>query len=167
MPRLPNPRSISSDPASVTHPYGPILDLAITQNCFTSKTTNSATEMRSILIITLLSCFRAAYEAKIFSKWVCMAQYESHFNTQAINRKNADGNIAYGLFQLNSQWWCQSATSPQQTPAAQQFLDDNIDDDIRCAERVARDPKRMFAWRAWIKHCKGRDLSKYLADCNL
>ncbi|XP_021560471.1 lysozyme C, milk isozyme-like [Neomonachus schauinslandi] len=99
-----------------------------------------------------------------------MAQYESHFNTQAINRKNADGNIAYGLFQLNSQWWCTNSSQPSAnacSPTCSKFLDDNIDDDIRCAKRVVRDPKRMFAWRAWIKHCKGRDLSKYLADCNL
>ncbi|VCW99245.1 unnamed protein product [Gulo gulo] len=148
--------------------------------------------MRSILIITLLSCFCAAYEAKIFSKcelarklktkgmdgyhgygladWVCMAQYESNFNTWALNGKNANGSSDYGLFQLNSKWWCKNSHHSLANACnimCSKFLDDNINDDIVCAKRVVRDPKGMSAWMAWVKHCKDKDLSKYLASCKL
>ncbi|XP_045866627.1 lysozyme C, milk isozyme-like [Meles meles] len=148
--------------------------------------------MRSILIIALFSCFCEAYEAKIFSKcelasklktkvmdgyhgysladWVCMAQYESNCNTRAFNGKNANGSRDYGLFQLNSKWWCKnshhSSANACNIPCSK-FLDDNINDDVVCAKRVVRDPKCMSAWMAWVKHCKGKDLSKYLAGCKL
>ncbi|XP_027981384.1 lysozyme C, milk isozyme-like [Eumetopias jubatus] len=148
--------------------------------------------MRSVLIITLLSCFCAAYEAKVFSKcelarklktkgmdgyhghslanWVCMAQYESKFNTRAFNGRNTDGSKDYGIFQLNSRWWCKNSNQPSANACSKtcnEFLDDNIDDDITCAKRVVRDPNGMSAWVAWVKHCKGRNLSRYLAGCNL
>ncbi|XP_027449220.1 lysozyme C, milk isozyme-like [Zalophus californianus] len=148
--------------------------------------------MRSVLIITLLSCFCAAYEAKVFSKcelarklktkgmdgyrgyslanWVCMAQYESKFNTRAFNGRNTDGSKDYGIFQLNSRWWCKNSNQPSANACSKtcnKFLDDNIDDDITCAKRVVRDPNGMSAWVAWVKHCKGRNLSRYLAACNL
>ncbi|XP_047599398.1 lysozyme C, milk isozyme-like [Lutra lutra] len=134
--------------------------------------------MRSILIITLLSCF-CADEAKIFSKcelahklktkrmdgyhgysladWVCMAPYESNFNTRAFNGKNANGSSDYGLFHLNSKWWCKNSHHSSANACnimCSKFLDDNINDDIVCAKRVVRDPKGMSAWMAWVKHCR-------------
>ncbi|XP_014705584.1 lysozyme C, milk isozyme [Equus asinus] len=148
--------------------------------------------MRSTLIISLLSCFFAVYEAKVFSKcelahklkaqemdgfggyslanWVCMAEYESNFNTRAFNGKNANGSSDYGLFQLNNKWWCKDnkrSSSNACNIMCSKLLDDNIDDDISCAKRVVRDPKGMSAWKAWVKHCKDKDLSEYLASCNL
>ncbi|KAM5251202.1 LOW QUALITY PROTEIN: lysozyme C, milk isozyme-like [Hipposideros larvatus] len=89
--------------------------------------------MRSILIIPILSCFFAAYNAKVFSKcelarklkahgmdgfydnyslanWVCMAEHESGFNTEAFNGKNSDGTRDYGIFQINNKWWCKDNT---------------------------------------------------------
>ncbi|XP_077727962.1 lysozyme C, milk isozyme [Canis aureus] len=148
--------------------------------------------MRSILVITILSYFFVADEAKIFSKcelarklksmgmdgfhgyslanWVCMAEYESNFNTQAFNGRNSNGSSDYGIFQLNSKWWCKSNSHSSANACnimCSKFLDDNIDDDITCAKRVVKDPNGMSAWVAWVKHCKGKDLSKYLASCNL
>ncbi|XP_002927250.2 lysozyme C, milk isozyme [Ailuropoda melanoleuca] len=148
--------------------------------------------MRSILIVTLLSCFWAVNEAKVFSKcelahklktmgmdgyhgqslasWVCMAQYESNFNTQAFNGKNDNGSSDYGIFQLNNKWWCKNGYRSSANgcgTTCSKFLDDDIDDDIICAKRVVRDPKGMSAWNAWVDHCQGRDLSKYLASCKL
>ncbi|XP_073070328.1 lysozyme C, milk isozyme-like [Manis javanica] len=148
--------------------------------------------MRSILILSLLSCFFAAYEAKIFSKcelahvlkaagmdgyygysledWVCLAQYESNFNTRAFNGDNANGSSDYGLFQLNNKWWCKDSKHSSANACntlCSKFMDDNISDDISCAKRVVKDPNGMSAWVAWVKHCKGKDLSTYLASCKL
>ncbi|KAM8804283.1 lysozyme C, milk isozyme-like [Rhynchonycteris naso] len=148
--------------------------------------------MRSILVISILSCFFAAYNAKVFTKcelaqklkakgmdgfhgyslanWVCMAQHESDFNTEAFNGKNDNGSSDYGLFQLNNRWWCSDSKHPSVNACAttcSNFLDDNIDDDIICIKRAVKDPQGMSAWRAWEKHCKNTDLSQYLASCNL
>lgn len=41
-----------------------------------------------------------------------MAQYESDFNTQVVNKKNANGSSDYGLFQLNNKWWCKDNKYP-------------------------------------------------------
>ncbi|XP_011282195.1 lysozyme C, milk isozyme [Felis catus] len=148
--------------------------------------------MRSILIISLLGCFFAAYEAKIFPKcelarklkaegmdgfhgyslanWVCMAEHESNFNTRAFNGKNDNGSSDYGIFQINSKWWCKNNSSPSANACntmCSRFLDDNISDDIACAKRVVKDPNGMSAWVAWVRHCRNKDLSRYLASCNL
>ncbi|XP_008138834.2 lysozyme C, milk isozyme [Eptesicus fuscus] len=151
-----------------------------------------AAKMRAILIISLFSCFFAAYNAKVFSKcelarqlkahgmdgfhgyslanWVCMAQYESNFNTRAFNGKNSNGSSDYGLFQLNNKWWCKDNKYPSENACnimCSKFLDDNINDDINCIKRVVKDPNGMSAWVAWVNHCKNRDLSQYLAGCQL
>ncbi|KAJ0051069.1 hypothetical protein NL108_012303, partial [Boleophthalmus pectinirostris] len=36
---------------------------------------------------------------------VCLTQHESNYNTRATNR-NTDGSTDYGIFQINSRWWC-------------------------------------------------------------
>ncbi|XP_036154900.1 lysozyme C, milk isozyme-like [Myotis myotis] len=158
----------------------------------TSSWVALAANMRTILIISLLSCFFAAYNAKVFSKcelarqlkahgmdgfhgyslanWVCMAEHESSFNTRAFNGRNSNGSSDYGIFQLNNQWWCKDNKFPSENACnimCSKFLDDNISDDINCIKRVVRDPNGMSAWVAWVNHCKNRNLSQYLAGCQL
>uniref|UniRef100_A0A3Q2P2X7 lysozyme n=1 Tax=Fundulus heteroclitus TaxID=8078 RepID=A0A3Q2P2X7_FUNHE len=45
------------------------------------------------------------YRGVSLADWVCLTQHESNFNTGAINR-NTDGSTDYGIFQINSKWWC-------------------------------------------------------------
>ncbi|CAK6443510.1 unnamed protein product [Pipistrellus nathusii] len=90
--------------------------------------------MSAILIISLFSCFFAAYNAKGFSKcqmahqlkahgmdgyygysladWVCMAEYASNLNTLAFYGIYSNGSRNYGIFQLNNQRWCQDKNDP-------------------------------------------------------
>ncbi|XP_007445368.1 lysozyme C-like, partial [Python bivittatus] len=80
------------------------------------------------LVLTLLFLFLAASEAIEFTRcglasflkrhgldgfhgyklgnWVCMAYHESRYNTKAVGRPNPDGSRDYGIFQINSRWWC-------------------------------------------------------------
>ncbi|XP_060539453.1 sperm acrosome-associated protein 5-like [Pantherophis guttatus] len=37
---------------------------------------------------------------------VCMAFYQSGYDTQAVGQQNWDGSYDYGIFQINSSWWC-------------------------------------------------------------
>ncbi|XP_032067132.1 lysozyme-like [Thamnophis elegans] len=38
--------------------------------------------------------------------WICMVAHESNFDTQAVGRINRNGSRDYGIFQINSRYWC-------------------------------------------------------------
>lgn len=38
--------------------------------------------------------------------WVCIAKYESNYNTSAVGHANADGSLDHGLFQISDIYWC-------------------------------------------------------------
>uniref|UniRef100_A0A672I8G7 lysozyme n=1 Tax=Salarias fasciatus TaxID=181472 RepID=A0A672I8G7_SALFA len=40
---------------------------------------------------------------------VCLSQWESSFNTKATS-KNGDGSTDYGIFQINSRYWCEDGS---------------------------------------------------------
>uniref|UniRef100_A0A8C3IBP9 Sperm acrosome membrane-associated protein 3 n=1 Tax=Chrysemys picta bellii TaxID=8478 RepID=A0A8C3IBP9_CHRPI len=86
-------------------------------------------------LVTLLACLSAEGWGKIFSRcelaqtlqdggmdgyegyslanWVCLAFYASGFDTEAVGA-NADGSSDYGIFQINSGWWCQDTKGPSE-----------------------------------------------------
>ncbi|XP_060539360.1 lysozyme C, milk isozyme-like [Pantherophis guttatus] len=144
------------------------------------------------LSLTFLFLLIAANEAKVFTKcelasrlkkagmdgyygyklgnWICMAYHESRYNTQAVGPPNTDGSRDYGIFQINSRWWCNNNQGPTANGChkpCSAFTTDDITDDIICAKRIVRDPQRMDAWVAWRNHCKGRDLSQWTRGCRL
>uniref|UniRef100_A0A3P8WGJ8 lysozyme n=1 Tax=Cynoglossus semilaevis TaxID=244447 RepID=A0A3P8WGJ8_CYNSE len=95
--------------------------------------------------------------------WVCLTNWESHFNTNAINH-NRDGSTDYGIFQINSRWWCddRTTTTSNACNVACETLRSSVSASIRCAKRVVQDPQGLSAWVAWRVHCQGRDLSEYI-----
>ena len=46
-----------------------------------------------------------------FPPGVCLAKWESNYNTEAINH-NTDGSTDYGIFQINSRYWCDDGRTP-------------------------------------------------------
>ncbi|XP_060108534.1 lysozyme C, milk isozyme-like isoform X2 [Heteronotia binoei] len=146
--------------------------------------------MKIQLLGVLLFVLIAVNEAKVFGKcdvvrmlrrggmdgyhgyslgnWVCMAYYESRFNSGAVGPPNSDGSRDYGIFQINSRWWCSNGkgkTANGCRKSCSSFTNDDISDDIECAKRIVRDPNKMNAWVAWRNNCKGRDLSKWTSGC--
>uniref|UniRef100_A0A8C6X561 Glycosyl hydrolases family 22 (GH22) domain-containing protein n=1 Tax=Naja naja TaxID=35670 RepID=A0A8C6X561_NAJNA len=144
------------------------------------------------LVLAVLFLFIAANEAKVYSKcelasilkrngmdryygyslgnWICMAYYESRYNSRAVGPRNWDGSRDYGIFQINSRWWCnnyQGRTANGCKKPCSAFTNDDITDDIICAKRIVRDPQRMNAWVAWRNHCKGTNLSQWTSGCRL
>ncbi|XP_054859634.1 lysozyme C, milk isozyme-like [Eublepharis macularius] len=110
------------------------------------------------------------YEGYKLGDWVCLVQHESGYRTDAVGKPNPDGSIDYGLFQINSKYWCTDGKVKSHNGCkkdCKDFTNDNIDDDIDCAKRIVRDPQKMDAWAAWKKHCKGKDLSEYTRGCEL
>ncbi|KAM7393332.1 hypothetical protein PAMA_008136 [Pampus argenteus] len=102
--------------------------------------------------------------------WVCLTKWESSYNTRVINH-NTDGSTDYGIFQINSRWWCEDGRTPRSVNACgikcSELLTDDISAAITCAKRVVRDPNGIRAWVGWRNHCANRDLSPYLAGCGL
>uniref|UniRef100_A0A665TNP4 lysozyme n=1 Tax=Echeneis naucrates TaxID=173247 RepID=A0A665TNP4_ECHNA len=107
------------------------------------------------------------YQRISLADWVCLTTHESSLNTRAINH-NSDGSTDYGIFQINSRWWCDNGkrTANGCNISCNELLSDNVRVAIDCAKRVVRDPRGIRAWVAWENRCEGRDLSQYLRGCN-
>ncbi|KPP75161.1 Lysozyme C-like [Scleropages formosus] len=88
------------------------------------------------------------YHGYGLANWVCLAKWESSYNTDAINH-NTDGSTDYGIFQINSRWWCnnhRTVTANACHIDCSQLLSPNIDVAIQCAKRVVQDPNGIGAW---------------------
>ncbi|MBN3317271.1 LYSC2 protein, partial [Atractosteus spatula] len=89
------------------------------------------------------------YRGYSLPNWVCLSKWESSYNTAAINH-NSDGSTDYGIFQINSRWWCEDGKTPRSKNACgiscSQLLTNDITVAIQCAKRVVRDPNGMRAW---------------------
>ena len=55
----------------------------------------------------LIDVFRQEFAAEFVDDWVCIARWESHYNTSAIGTLNWDGSKDLGLFQVSEKWWCE------------------------------------------------------------
>ncbi|KAK9532949.1 hypothetical protein VZT92_010306 [Zoarces viviparus] len=102
--------------------------------------------------------------------WVCLSKWESDYNTRAINVHNTDGSSDYGIFQINSRYWCNNGQDPTSNACnirCSDLLTDDVSVAINCAKRVVRDPNGIGAWVAWRRHCENRDLSSYVAGCGV
>uniref|UniRef100_A0A674JVH9 Lysozyme n=1 Tax=Terrapene triunguis TaxID=2587831 RepID=A0A674JVH9_9SAUR len=85
--------------------------------------------------------------------WICLAFYASRFDTGTVT-ENSDGSSDYGIFQINSRRWCSDQRS--QVAASQRLH-------CSCSLTFLLFPVRM----PWRDHCKGQDLSHWVASCNL
>ncbi|XP_066469532.1 lysozyme C, milk isozyme-like [Tiliqua scincoides] len=112
----------------------------------------------------------SGYQRVSLDNWVCMAFYESRFNTAAVGPPNSDGSRDYGIFQINSRYWCTNGQGPSANgcrTSCNNFLTNDITDDINCAKKVVSDPNGMDAWVGWSNNCKGRDVSQWTRGCQL
>ncbi|NP_036903.2 lysozyme C-1 precursor [Rattus norvegicus] len=113
----------------------------------------------------------SGYYGVSLADWVCLAQHESNYNTQARNYNPGDQSTDYGIFQINSRYWCNDGKTPRAKNACgipcSALLQDDITQAIQCAKRVVRDPQGIRAWVAWQRHCKNRDLSGYIRNCGV
>ncbi|XP_013117888.1 lysozyme 1B-like [Stomoxys calcitrans] len=92
--------------------------------------------------------------------WLCIAEFESRFNTDAIGSRNMDGSLDYGIFQISDKFWCK----PQNESAFHFYNECNVDcielmqDDITKAVKCAQYIKKKQGWSAWTVYnefCNG------------
>ncbi|PNJ69528.1 sperm acrosome-associated protein 5 [Pongo pygmaeus] len=101
--------------------------------------------------------------------WLCMAHYESGFDTAFVDH-NPDGSSEYGIFQLNSAWWCDNGITPTKNLChmdCHDLLNRHILDDIMCAKQIVSSQNGLSAWTSWRLHCSGHDLSEWLKGCDM
>ncbi|CAL4124260.1 unnamed protein product, partial [Meganyctiphanes norvegica] len=76
--------------------------------------------------------------------WVCIAEYESAFNTGDIHPLNWDGSKDYGLFHLSNKYWCKDEDENPDyknvcNMPCSNLLDADLTDDLACIELVISD----------------------------
>ncbi|GAB1295591.1 Lysozyme C-1 [Apodemus speciosus] len=90
------------------------------------------------------------YHGVSLASWVCLAQYESNYNTTATNYIPENGSRNYGIFQINSRYWCNDKKTPQAmnmcNMPCSDLLQDDITDTIQCAQKVVRNIQGVPTW---------------------
>lgn len=100
------------------------------------------------------------------SKWVCIVEHESNYNTAARNPGSGD----HGLFQISEQYWCSRNSVGYGCNAnCAAFRDNNIADDVKCVRRIYDEHTAISgdgfnAWAVYPFYCKG-DTSRYIERC--
>ncbi|KAK7086826.1 hypothetical protein SK128_021091 [Halocaridina rubra] len=98
--------------------------------------------------------------------WVCIAEFESSFNTQAINTHTVDGSTDYGIFQINNRYWCKDSYGGSNgcRVDCSALLSNSISASLTCARKIERE-QGLSAWVAYVQRCQNRDLNQYMAEC--
>lgn len=104
---------------------------------------------------------------KQISKWVCIVEHESNYNTSAANQGSGD----HGLFQISEQYWCSPNSVGFGCNAnCAAFRDNNIIDDVKCVRRIYDEHTAISgdgfnAWAVYPLYCKA-DTSRYVEGCS-
>lgn len=96
------------------------------------------------------------FPRKDLADWVCLIEHESSFRTNVVGPPNTDGSRDYGLFQINSRYWC-SGDGPSHNMCripCRMLLSNDMTHSIRCAVTVFR-KQGLSAWYGWSGHCQG------------
>ncbi|CAM9971420.1 unnamed protein product [Lampetra fluviatilis] len=99
--------------------------------------------------------------------WVCLAFAESSYDT-AVTHLNPKGSTDYGIFQINSNWWCDNGTKGHNVCQVKcsELLGDNITKSVTCAKLIVQQ-QGLEAWYGWKSKCQGKDVSVYVQGCKL
>ncbi|XP_053426477.1 lysozyme-like protein 6 [Nycticebus coucang] len=109
------------------------------------------------------------FEGYSLSDWLCLAYIESNFNISKVY-ENADGSSDYGLFQINSHYWCNDYKSHSENLChmdCQDLLSPDLLSAIHCVKMIVSKAGGMDNWIEWRLHCSGRPLSYWMTGCHL
>ncbi|XP_069681842.1 lysozyme-like [Periplaneta americana] len=134
-------------------------------------------ERRTLTLLVVLAAMVALSTAKVYSRcglakalkaqgfpssqlsnWVCLVESESSRNTAAKGGPNTDGSYDYGLFQINSRYWCGlNKAGGDCNLTCNSLLDNDISNDSACAKKI-HSRQGFSAWYGWQNKCKGKKL---------
>lgn len=97
------------------------------------------------------------------ANWVCLAAWDSSYNTWTTNYNPISKSTNYGIFQINRHYWCNDGKNLHAVNACciscNALLQDVITQAVACAKRVVSDPQGIRTWVAWRNHCQNQDLT--------
>lgn len=98
--------------------------------------------------------------------WTCLAEKLTSIDTNVVIGTEEK---YYGLFQINEKYWC-SKNSSGCGMNCSALLDDDISDDLKCAQLIVNETKIISGngFSAWPTYegCRGQE-ETYLKSCNL
>lgn len=59
-----------------------------------------------------MCCYYLLLKLSPFFSGVCLAKWESSYNTRATNYNPGSQSTDYGIFQINSRYWCNDGKTP-------------------------------------------------------
>uniref|UniRef100_A0A8B9QII5 lysozyme n=1 Tax=Apteryx owenii TaxID=8824 RepID=A0A8B9QII5_APTOW len=107
-----------------------------------------------------------SYRGYSLADWLCMAFYESNFDTAA-KSINADSSTNFGIFQINNQLWCTDERSPSENLCRVSCTGTTRYSAGGCVQGKPVPRVAKMAREDWAMHCKGRDLSEWVEGCDL
>ncbi|XP_057177170.1 lysozyme C-like [Triplophysa rosa] len=92
----------------------------------------------------------SGYEGVSLGDWVCLIRSESSYDTAAKNR-NKNGSTDYGIFQINSRYWCYDKDDTRGHPNngckinCSKLLNNDISLSVACAKIIVKQ-QGISAW---------------------
>ncbi|DAA29816.1 TPA: lysozyme-like [Bos taurus] len=101
------------------------------------------------------------------ANWLCLTKWESSYNTKATNYNPSNESTDYGIYQINSKWWCKTPKAVDGCPVSHsKLMGNDIAKAVACAKKIVSE-QGITAWVAWKSHCRDHDVSSYVEGCTL
>lgn len=98
--------------------------------------------------------------------WICLIYTESSFRTAAVGPfSKATKSRDYGLFQINSYYWCKSSDPNESSrfnvcnQNCDNLLDENLADDLECVQEIYS-VHGFRAWSGYVEKCVNSTISR-------
>ncbi|MXQ97725.1 hypothetical protein E5288_WYG011612 [Bos mutus] len=82
------------------------------------------------------------YKGVSLANWLCLTKWESSYNTKATNYNPSSESTDYGIFQINSKWWCNDGKTPNAVDgchvSCSELMENDIAKAVACAKHIVR-----------------------------
>ncbi|XP_040089872.1 lysozyme C-2-like [Oryx dammah] len=160
-------------------------------SCWSAWRSGFSVNVRAVLILGLL-LLSVAVQGKVFERcelartlkkrglddykgvslanWLCLTKWESSYNTKATNYNPSSESTDYGIFQINSKWWCNDGKTPKAVDSCHvscsELMENGIAKAVACAKKIVSE-QGITVWVAGKSHCRDHDVSSYVEGCTL
>uniref|UniRef100_A0A4W2H730 lysozyme n=1 Tax=Bos indicus x Bos taurus TaxID=30522 RepID=A0A4W2H730_BOBOX len=89
------------------------------------------------------------YKGVSLANWLCLTKWESSYNTKATNYNPSSESTDYGIFQINSKWWCNDGKTPNAVDgchvSCSELMENDIAKAVACAKQIVSE-QGITAW---------------------